>query len=310
MCSPATMTCERPGDDSGADARIDSMRIDGCTPTREICGDGIDQDCDDMDPPCAANDGPGGAIDITAGGTFMGDALLARDDVAANGCGGDGGRDLFFKVTLGAPEVYYLDTFGSSFDSVVRVYAKPCSAVGSGAGAAACIDDACGGAQSQVAVALPAGESCIVVDQRVDADTTGDLTLNVVRGVRDGLPLASGVSTNTGDTCSKTNASDPLNQNCDSPGNGGKDQAYFFTTCPGETLHLDADTCNGMTNFDSVLYVKRINGNQLGCNDDDCGNRARITNVPISNSALYFLFVDGFDPGSCGPYELTTNLKP
>ena len=240
---------------------------------------------------------------------FTGDALLATDDVLANGCGGDGGRDLFFRVVLTAPQVYYFDTFGSSYDTVVRVYRKSCAAVGTGAGAAACVDDACGGGQSQVAVSLPAGESCIVVDQRDAAQPTGDLALRVVRGGRDGLPLERGARTASGDTCSATNASEPLDQNCDGPGGGGKDHAYFFTTCPNETLRLDADTCPEPS-WDPVLYVKRVNGDQLACNDDSCGWGARLTNATISNSTLYFLFVDGFDSSFCGPYQLDTNLRP
>ncbi len=91
------------------------------------CGNDTDEDCDTLDLACAANDVAGGAIDVTAGGTFTADALAARDDVAPNGCGGDGGRDLFYRVTLGAPQVYYFDTFGSSFDSTIRVDRKPCA---------------------------------------------------------------------------------------------------------------------------------------------------------------------------------------
>src|SRR5688572_22217502 len=63
------------------EASIDAPRVEGCTPSREICGNGIDEDCDAMDPACAANDVAAGAIDVTAGGTFPGDALLANDDV-------------------------------------------------------------------------------------------------------------------------------------------------------------------------------------------------------------------------------------
>lgn len=307
VCSPR-MTCELdragPAVDGG-----NTLRPDGCVPSAEICGNGIDEDCDDADLPCAANDHAGGAIDVTAGGTFTGDARLATDDVLANGCSGNGGRDLFFRVAPTAPEVYYFDTFGSSYDTVIRIYRRSCAEVGTGPGATACADDACGGGQSQVALSLPAGESCIVVDQRDAAEPTGDLTLHVVRGGRDGLPLDRGAHTYAGDTCTATNASEPLNQNCDGPGAGGKDHALFFTTCPGETLRLDANTCPAPS-WDTVLYVKRVNGDQIGCNDDTCGWGSQLTSVTISNSSLYFLFLDGFDPSQCGPYQLDTNLRP
>jgi hypothetical protein len=318
ICSPATMTCEVTAGEVDASTLADTSilvdaaipLIDGCTPAPEVCGDGIDQSCDGSDPACAANDSPQGAIDVTDGGTFSGELRDARDDVAANGCGANGGRDLFYKVNLAAPEVFYVDTFGSSFDSVVRVYAKPCTMVGSGAGALACENDSCGGEQSKLAVELPAGESCIVVDQAAGTETTGEVALRVIPGGRDGLALAGGASTVTGDTCDAANTSEPLDQNCDAPGSGGKDHAYFMTTCPGETLRLDAETCTGAT-WDTVLYVRRVSGAQLGCNDDDCdGLRSRINNVTIANGPLYFLIIDGFDPGECGDYDLVVNLRP
>lgn len=310
VCSPATRTCERTATEPDAPVRpIDAPLVDGCTPTREICGNGVDEDCDAMDPACAANDVAAGAVDVTAGGMFTGDALLARDDVAANTCGGDGGRDLFYQVDLAAPQVYYFETFGSSFDTVIRVYAKPCAMVGTGAGAAACVDDACGGNKGHVAVSLPSGRSCIVIDQKAEAELTGDVTLRVTKGGRNGAPLAGGLQTTTSDTCTATNTSEPVDMNCDGPGAGGKDHAYFFTTCPGQTLKLDADICPAPA-WDPVLYVKRVDGEQLGCNDDTCGFGPTITNVTISGASLYFLFVDGFDATFCGTYSLDTNLRP
>jgi hypothetical protein len=312
VCSPATSSCEDTAAEPDAAELIDAPLIDGCTPSREICGNGIDEDCEGTDPACAANDVAAGAIDVTAGGTFTGNALLARDDIGANGCGLDGGRDLFFQVDQAAAQVYYFDTFGSNYNTVIRVYAKPCTQVGTGANAAACSDDACGGAQGQVAISLPAGRSCIVIDQKSEADPNGMMMLRVIKGGRNAMPLAAGTqSINGGDTCMSTNSIEPVdNAMCDGPGSGGKDHAYFFTTCPNQTLKLDADICPEPS-WDPVLHVRRQSDNmQIGCNDDSCGAGPRITNVNITGGLLYYLFVDGFDPTFCGTYQLHTNLRP
>ena len=291
------------------DAPTDAPLIDGCTPERELCGDGIDQDCDGDDPACAANDGASGAIDITAGGMVTADLRFAHDDVGANGCSGNGGRDLYYSVTLNAPRAYYFDTFGSSFNTVVRAYAKPCAMVGAGTGARACQNDSCGGTQTQLAVSLPAGQSCIVIDQDSAADTTGMVNLKVMVGSRDGTALPSGMQMLTGNTSGATNIMDPVDVNCDSPGSGGKDLAYFFTVCPAQTLLLDAETCTGAT-WDTVLYVRNGNTNQIGCNDDACGDlQSRITNVSVGNGLFFWLVIDGFDSGHSGAYTLKTYLR-
>ena len=255
--------------------------------------------------PCVVNDEAAGAIDVTSGGTFTADMLASKDDVSSSSCGAAGGRDVFYRITLTAPRVYYIDTFGSSFDTTVHVFDMPCSQVGASA-VAVCYDNACGVPQSQLARSLPAGESCIVVDQ-ASASDSGALTLNVVRADRDGQPLAAGPQTIAGDTCSASNITEPLDQNCDGPGANGKEHAYYFTACPGAPLLLDADLCPAPA-WDSVLYVKRVDGNQIGCNDDTCALGPTITNVPI-NGSLFFLYVDGFDATACGAYSLDTNLR-
>jgi hypothetical protein len=305
------MTCEHDRGSIEPDAPIDvpsdGPPVDADCSQAEVCGDGIDQDCNGSDLACAANDGPAGAVNVTAGGVFAGDALLARDDVNASGCGTTGGRDLFYSVTLTNPEVYYFDTFGSSFNTVVRVYTKPCSQVGAGSGAAACSDDACNTTQTQLAVPLPAGTSCIVVDQ-ANANDSGSLMLRVMKGGRSGLILQTGVRTTAGDTTNSTNVTEPIDM-CDAPGSGGRDVAYFFTVCPNTSMTLDADICPEPT-WDPVLYVRRVDNNtQLTCNDDDCGAGPRLTNTAITNGRLFILYVDGFDPSYFGAFSLDTNIR-
>jgi len=300
---------------------------DGCVPTGlDICGDGIDQDCDGVDAVCAQNDQPAGAIDITAGGTFTADLLLAHDNLASKGCGGDGGNEVFYEITLAAPEVYYLDTFTSGFDTSLRMFAgKPCATVTDAMSPSTCNDDACGTGESQLAVALPTGTSCLAVDKNYNNGqdpTKGIFQLHVVPGGRTGTRLPSGMATQTGDTCTGTNVSEPPKLGDCVTNQQAKDLAYYFTACPGQTALVDASTCTNPANthFDTMVYVHPVGGNPVACVDDSATCMARpdrsdghpdgsiLTGVPAKGPGLFWLVVDGF-AGACGTYQLDTNLR-
>lgn len=331
-------TCQQTA--SLPDATPDAAPDAGCVPTAEICGDGIDQDCRDGDLACEVNDKPADAIDVTGGGAFMADLLRAHDDLSNAGCNGDGGNDVFYQVMLGNPEVYYFDTFGSSFDTSIRVFpGVPCTSV-AGASDPACDDDACGGDASQLALELPAGASCVVVDKNENASVEvdqGALQLHVVPGGRTGMELPRGVATLSGDTCHGVDASHPQrthkvgdDDDCAAPGSATPDLAYFFTACPGQPTLIDASTCADptKTHFDTVLYIHPVGGDYLACEDDDhhhiCGPRpdrpdqapdgSILTAVAIQTAGLYWLVVDGSNPSNgialqCGPYQLDTNYR-
>jgi hypothetical protein len=304
VCASASSTCQ-PADDSGDAGAGDATGIDSTSPS---CAD---------DPSCIANDGPEGAIDVTDGGTFDVDMLLAHDDAPSPGCGGDGGRDIFYTITLSDPQVYYFDTFGSDHDTSVRVFkGVACDSVAS-VNNPACNDDSCGGSESQLATSVPAGTSCVVIDSNSGA-TTGGLTLHVIPGGRNGLSLGSGIRNHTGNTCNSTNISDPVGS-C-----GGSspspDDGYFFTICHDSTRTLDASTCATLNTFDTMIYVHEVGvTNDLDCNDDDnrCGLRAGETTpdgsvlegVSIPGPKLGWLIVDGYSNGACGDYALDTNLN-
>jgi hypothetical protein len=301
VCSPASQTCEL----VAVDAAV-SVAIDGPIDTSSV-------------PVAPPNDTAGGAIDISAGGTFTTNLTGAHDDAPNNGCGGHGGLDVFYTITLNASEVIYFDTFGSSFATELRIYpGKPCTGISN---QVVCNEAACSGAQSQVATQLPQGPSCVVVDQKADESSTA-LTLHVKHGGRTGTRLGTGTQTNTGDSCANgTNATAAPVACVPGDDNTAKDLAYFFTVCPATTMHLDASTCADptQTHFDTVVYVAQTGGTSLACEDDDsaCGPRTErpdkadgsiLHGVAATGPDLFWVTVDGWD-GQCGGYQLVTNLQ-
>lgn len=311
VCAAGTDRCER----TDVDAPVPECTVTGA----EICGDAIDQDCDGADTACAANDLAADAIDVTLGGTFEADLTFAHDDAPQKGCLGDGGIDVFYRITLSAPQLYYFDTFGTSFDSIVRVFpGTACDAI-TGSQTPSCDHDACASRDAQEVVTLPSGTSCVVVDQKA-GETGGAMKLRVIAGGRTGSALAAGPATVTGDTCTSTNQTDP-NTPCNDVADA-KDIGYWFTACPGETRRLDASTCvaPANTHFDTAIYLRAAGQQDLVCVDDTSACPARpdradmqpdgsvFTNVAAVGPGLFWLVVDGFAAAACGGYQLDTNL--
>lgn len=301
-CSVGVGACRRDGSYvcNGDGSGVQCTATAGAA-AAEVCGDGIDQDCNGADVACPTNDLPAGAIDISAGGTFVAELSGARDDDSnsATGCGLTGGRDLFYTFTLPNPEVVYWDTFGANFDTVVRIYAGTCAAR---AGLQACADDACAVKQSQGALQLEAGTYCLVVDQFSSLQTNGASSLTFVRGGRPGVGIAaaSGNVTNTTTGKPSYNSSSTCQNN-----NAGPDQGFFFTMCPSASKWVSVNTCTG-TSFDSIVTIRKgaTSSTALACGDDECGLQSEIVNARVTGPGLFWFVVDGYNTAN-GAFKLT-----
>ena len=303
-----TAIADAPTDVTVVDGRPDAVVDAACT--SEICGDGIDQNCDGIDNPCPANDSAQGAIDVSAGGDFTADLTYATSDSSTGGstvCGTNGGRDVFYTINAAKASIWYFDTFGSDFDSVIRVFPGACKN-GTATGVI-CHNDNCGTTQTQWVGAVAAGDNCIVISQRVASDASSHLMLHVEPGSWNGTPLPGGPGKVTNSTT--TGLVDDSSATCG--GAGGPDKAYYITGCPGGTQHLDATTCSAATAYDTVLYVLGPNATELACNDNDaaCAAMASASTIPqvqLAGAHLWWVVVDGAGTAA-GAFSLTTTLQ-
>jgi cysteine-rich repeat protein len=297
----------------------------------EECDDGNANNSDGCQNTCKlgpGNDTAGFAIDISAGGTFTVDLTHAHDDVAAS-CSNAGGRDAFYTVTLAKAEVVYADSFGSTFDTTLSIFKGTCAARVS---QVLCNDDACSSNASQMFGLLGSGSYCLVVDQG-GSGAAGVATLTVRHGGRTGDPIAYGdEQLVSGDTSLDTDVMN-ADGSCATTA-GSPDHGYYFTTCPGQTAQIAADTCQDPDD-DTVVYVRSALaiGSDQACNDDadDLGSGSTgsgetfgachiasyiDTSVGGGSADLHWVVVDGFSGmGSdgtpyttAGPYTLTYSL--
>lgn len=248
--------------------------------------------------PGLMNDLPGDAIDISRGGRF--DVELGNtNDNSPSSCAA-GRPEVFYTLKLTSPEVIYLDTFDLGVDTAIAVRPGACTAAGDEVG---CVDNSCGRLQSQGAWPLAAGEYCVIVEgpagsSSPDDDTSGKL--EVVRGGKLGDPLPGTSGTVTGDSCKDDDSNEA---NCDC--GPAKDHHYYFTTCPGAMTMAHIESCG--SGFDTVLQLRRGNGNSMGCVDEDtCDNDNESLTRTVTGAGLFWAILEGCS--ECGLYTMKYSL--
>ncbi len=199
------------------------------------------------------------------------------------------GHDVYYSITLATREIVYLDTYGSSYDTVVG-FVMNCAA-----GPSACNDDSCGTLSSQLTAVLDPGTYIIVVDGFAAA-TNGGYVLNIehapVNGASSGN-LAAGVQAVAGTTVGAANSAGSCG--------AGLDRWYSWTTCPsGPGGTFTATTCGpgGMAAYDSVLQERNGTGVGGGCNDDSCGLQSNLSAMVPPRAGLHVMYVDGIAAAS------------
>jgi hypothetical protein len=251
---------------------------------------------------CAAYD-TGGCIadcveqDIgsaTGAGVAAG-STVGEDNTLAPGCVA-GGADHVMSFTATGAGNYVFDTFGSGYDTALAIFGdcNPGSEL-------ACNDDT-GGLQSEVTVALAAGQTVnVVVDGFGGA--TGNWVLNIESpvpplpacaeqdlGVALGNPVAMGTT---------VGQDEDLTQNC---GAGGVDYVLRFIAPAAATFQFDTVG----SGYDTVLSLHDMcGGAAVTCNDDFVGLQSQVT-LAMAAGQQILIAVSGF-AGATGNWVLNIN---
>ncbi|MFK7987926.1 MAG: hypothetical protein AB8I08_18045 [Sandaracinaceae bacterium] len=153
--------------DAGPACTMDTQCDDSDACTIDMCADMM---CTYAPVPTTGSD-CGSAIDISAGGTFMGESSCAAND-SAGACSAGDAPDVHFTFTLTETSDVTLDTVGSAFDAVIGL-GSTCLG-----GELGCDDDSAGSGQGQLVRAdLAPGTYFVTLDGKAGG-AGGEWVLN------------------------------------------------------------------------------------------------------------------------------------
>lgn len=212
-------------------------------------------------------------------------------------CGTAGTPDVFFRFALTRRELVYADTFGATGGNALY-FASSCTTartVSTTPSDVLCSAGACGTSQSQVVALLDPGTHYLVYAGQ------GAATIHFQHaevGTGTVTHLDAGSSTQTGAT---TNGAGLLYA-CEA---GGKENAYWWHSCPSSAGGaFSASTCTG-TNFDTMMSFQLPGTDAVMCDDDSCSIQSAISTTLPAGAGLYVLAVDGFSQSQYGNYSLS-----
>jgi len=212
-------------------------------------------------------------------------------------CGSANSPDLSYTFTAPADGDYLVDTFGSSFDTVLGVLDGTC-----GGSLIACNNDSGGGQQSSLIMPLVAGQDVTFVVEGVFG-TSGPFNLNIGQlsgmcpdsDLGDVVPVLEmgtlvGADNTTGGSCG---------------GIGGPDETFSFTA-PVDGIYTMS---TAGSNFDTALFVRDggCNGAELACSDDSGASQTSSLSVGLAAGQSVIVVVDSILAAG-GDYELAIDV--
>jgi hypothetical protein len=214
----------------------------------------------------------------------MGSTIGAGDDFAPSCVGGAGGEDVSHTWTVPMDGTYVINTDGSDFDTILLVEEGLCA----NGLEIDCDDDAGMGTQSQLKLALTAGQELTIVVDGFNDGAAGNYVLNISEFM---CPPAFDLGGMVPVIQMGMNLQGPsaIGGSC---GGDGAPESVFTWTAPADG-NYDIDTFG--SNFDTLLYVfdGTCGGTELGCNDDNMGTTS-LVNVNLVAGQVIYIVVDGF----------------
>lgn len=225
--------------------------------------------------------------------TVMGDNTGAGDDFAS--CGEAGGADVSYAFVAPEQGTYLIDTFGSTFDTVLSVSEGLCQQVEP----ILCNDDAAEDSSSAVQVELEAGQQVTIHVDGFDGQASGSFTLHI--DLDDFIcptPSDLGAVFPHQEQGVLDAGEGEILGSCGGAGN----ELAFQWTAPADGLYT-LDTFGSA--FDTVLYVQDSPcGAELACNDDAADLLQSQVQIMLAAGQTIVIVLDSFAPDEGGSFTL------
>ena len=232
--------------------------------------------------------------------------LDAAGDHVTAGCGPAGASDAMFEIRSSDAQVIVFDTAGqgATAPALLSLHQGSCPPQGAPVGGL-CATPSCTNAPaySRLAVPVPAGSHCLVVEEAVPSDKTS-VALRVLPAHRGFTEIQPGVRAGPFNSC--TGQPNVTNLPCGMP--NVPEAAFVIGTCPALPMQLSVMVEAAFPAIASI-HDGVPQGQPLACANTP-GPGPEALAQPVGGPGPYWILVEGVDPAPCGDFMITVGLAP